>query len=128
MRKSNHLLQVAAAVLAVALLAQFLREWWVSRSGSAGSGLPDGRHQQTREVRIVEGEEPRDQERPDGITEQGDELRVSRAEEEVAVSKRPVVKEVIRIRKHVVEDTKVVEVDVRREEVDVVDETTRRDT
>ncbi len=73
----------------------------------------------------MEGEEARDQERHDGITEQGDELRVRRAEEEVVVSKRPVVKEVIRIRKHVVEDTKVVEVDVRREEVDTEDETTR---
>lgn len=76
----------------------------------------------------MESEEPRDQDRHNGITEQGDDLRVSRVEEEVVVSKRPVVKEVIRIRKHVVEDTKVVEVDVRREEVDVVDETTRRDT
>ena len=76
----------------------------------------------------MEGEEPRDQERPDGITEQGDELRVRRAEEEVVVSRRPVVKEVIRIRKHVIEDTKVVEVDVRREEVDIEDETTGGDT
>ncbi len=128
MRKSNHFLQVAAAVLVVALLAKFLREWWVNRSGSAGGDPPDGRQRQTREVRIVEGEQPRDQERPDGITEQGDELRVPRAEEEVVVSKRPVVKEVIRIKKEVVEETEVVEVDVRREEVDVVDETTRRDT
>ena len=75
----------------------------------------------------MEGEEPRDQERHDGVTEQGDELRVRRAEEEVVVSKRPVVKEVIRIKKEIVEETEVVEVDVRREEIDVVDETTRRD-
>jgi stress response protein YsnF len=39
------------------------------------------------------------------------------------VSKRPVVKEEIRIRKDVVEDTEVVEEDVRREEIDIEDET-----
>ena len=127
MRKGNHLLKIAAVVLA-ALLARFLRDRWVSRSGSAGNDPPDGRQRQTREVRIVEGEQPRDQERPDGLTEQGDELRVRRAEEEIVVSKRPVVKEVIRIKKEVVEETEVVEVDVRREEVVVVDETTRRNT
>jgi stress response protein YsnF len=43
------------------------------------------------------------------------------------VEKRPVVKEEIRIRKEVVEDTEIVEEDVRREEVEVDDETTRRD-
>ena len=37
--------------------------------------------------------------------------------------KRPVVKEEVRIRKEVVEDTEVVEEDVRREEVEVEDET-----
>jgi stress response protein YsnF len=42
------------------------------------------------------------------------------------VSKRPVVKEEIRIHKDVVEGTEVVEEDVRREEIDVVDETDRR--
>jgi stress response protein YsnF len=41
------------------------------------------------------------------------------------VSKRPVVKEEVRIRKDVVEDTQIVEEDVRREEIDVEDETTR---
>lgn len=127
MRKGNHLLKVAAVILA-ALLARFLRDRWVNRSRSAGSDPPDGRQRQTREVRIVEGEEHRDQERPDGITEQGDELRVRRIEEEVVVSKRPVVKEVILIKKEVVEETEVVEVDVRREKVEVEDETTRRDT
>ena len=76
----------------------------------------------------MEGEEPRDQERHEVITEQGDALRVRRSEEEIVVSKRPVVKEVIRIKKEVVEETEVVEVDVRSEEVDVVDETTRGDT
>jgi len=57
-----------------------------------------------------------------------DEIRMPVTEEEVVVEKRPVAKEEIRIRKDVVEDEEVVEEDVRREEVDVDDETTRRDT
>jgi uncharacterized protein (TIGR02271 family) len=55
-----------------------------------------------------------------------DEVRVPVTEEEVVVEKRPVAKEEIRIRKDVVEDTEVVEEDVRREEVDIDDETTTR--
>jgi uncharacterized protein (TIGR02271 family) len=56
-----------------------------------------------------------------------DEVSVPVSEEEVVVEKRPVVKEEIRIRKDVVEDTEVVEEDVRREEIDIDDQTTRRD-
>jgi uncharacterized protein (TIGR02271 family) len=55
-----------------------------------------------------------------------DEVVVPVTEEEVVVSKRPVVKEEVRIRKDVVEDTETVEEDVRREEVDVEDNTSRR--
>ena len=55
-----------------------------------------------------------------------DEVVVPVTEEEVVVGKRAVVKEEVRIRKDVVEDTEVVEEDVRREEVDVDDQTTRR--
>jgi uncharacterized protein (TIGR02271 family) len=55
-----------------------------------------------------------------------DEVVVPVTEEEVVVHKRPVVKEEVRIRKDVVEDTEVVEEDVRREEVEVEDETERR--
>jgi uncharacterized protein (TIGR02271 family) len=55
-----------------------------------------------------------------------DEVRVPVTEEEVVVEKRPVAKEEVRIRKDVVEDTEVVEEDVRKEEVDVVDQTERR--
>ena len=55
-----------------------------------------------------------------------DEVAMPVTEEEVVVSKQPVVKEEIRIRKDVVEDTQIVEEDVRREEIDVEDETTRR--
>jgi uncharacterized protein (TIGR02271 family) len=51
-----------------------------------------------------------------------DEISVPITEEEVVVEKRPVAKEEIRIRKDVVEDTEVVEEDVRKEEVDVDDQ------
>jgi uncharacterized protein (TIGR02271 family) len=55
-----------------------------------------------------------------------DEVVVPVTEEEVVVHKRPVVKEEVRIRKDVVEDTEVVEEDVRHEEVEVEDQTKRR--
>ena len=54
-----------------------------------------------------------------------DEVVIPVTEEEVVVEKRPVAKEEIRIRKDVVEDTEVVEEDVRREEIDIDDEGTR---
>jgi uncharacterized protein (TIGR02271 family) len=55
-----------------------------------------------------------------------DEVVVPVTEEEVVVEKRPVAKEEVRIRKDVVEDTETVEEDVRREEVEVEDDTERR--
>ena len=55
-----------------------------------------------------------------------DEVRIPVTEEEVVVEKRPVAKEEVRIRKDVVEDTEVVEEDVRREEIDVDEGTTGR--
>jgi uncharacterized protein (TIGR02271 family) len=55
-----------------------------------------------------------------------DEVSIPVTEEEVVVEKRPVAKEEVRIRKDVVEDTEVVEEDVRREEVEVDDQTERR--
>ena len=54
-----------------------------------------------------------------------DEVRVPVTEEEVVVEKRPVAKEEVRVRKDVVEDTEVVEEDVRKEEVDVDDQSGR---
>jgi uncharacterized protein (TIGR02271 family) len=54
-----------------------------------------------------------------------DEVEVPVTEEEVIVDKRAVAKEEVRIRKDVVEDTEVVEEDVRREEIDVEDATER---
>ena len=66
----------------------------------------------------------------EGETSEGeigeDEDSVPVTEEEVVVEKRPVAKEEVRIRKDVVEDTEVVEEDVRREEVEIDDETTGR--
>ena len=54
-----------------------------------------------------------------------DEVVIPVTEEEVVVHKRPVLKEEVRIRKDVVEETEVVEEDVRREEVEVEDQTER---
>jgi uncharacterized protein (TIGR02271 family) len=54
-----------------------------------------------------------------------EEIVVPVVEEEIVVEKRPVVKEEIRIRKRVVEDVEVVEEDVRREEVEIDDQTGR---
>ena len=55
-----------------------------------------------------------------------DEVEVPVTEEEVVTEKRAVAKEEVRLRKDVVEGTEVVEEDVRREEIDVEDGTTRR--
>ena len=55
-----------------------------------------------------------------------EDIRIPVTEEEVVVEKRPVVKEEIRIRKDVVEETEVVEEDLRREEVEIDDESTGR--
>jgi uncharacterized protein (TIGR02271 family) len=57
-----------------------------------------------------------------------DEVVVPVTEEEVVVGKRAVVKEEVRVRKDVAEDTEVVEEDVRREEIDVEDDTSYRRT
>ena len=55
-----------------------------------------------------------------------DEVNVPVTEEEVVVDKKPVVKEELRIRKDAVEDTETVEDEVRKEEVEVDDDTERR--
>ncbi len=55
-----------------------------------------------------------------------DEVEVPVTEEEVVVDKRAVVKEEVRVRKDVVEGTEVLEEDVRREEIDVEDDTSYR--
>jgi uncharacterized protein (TIGR02271 family) len=55
-----------------------------------------------------------------------DEFFVPVTEEEVIVEKKPVAKEEIRLRKEIVEEEEVVERDVRKEQVDIDDETERR--
>jgi uncharacterized protein (TIGR02271 family) len=55
-----------------------------------------------------------------------EEVRIPLTEEEVVVEKRPVAKEEVRIRKDVVEETQIVEEDVRKEEIEVDDQTERR--
>jgi uncharacterized protein (TIGR02271 family) len=54
-----------------------------------------------------------------------EEIVVPVVEEEIVVEKRPVVKEEIRVRKRVTEDVEVVEEDVRKEEVEIDDQTGR---
>ena len=54
-----------------------------------------------------------------------EEVVVQVFEEVVVVSKRVVLKEEIRLRKRVVEDEEVVEVDLRKEEVEIDDRTER---
>jgi uncharacterized protein (TIGR02271 family) len=55
-----------------------------------------------------------------------DEIRIPVVEEEIVIEKRPVVKEEIRLRKEVVEEEEIVEEDVRKEEIDIEDQTKRR--
>jgi len=56
-----------------------------------------------------------------------EEIRIPLIEEELVVEKRPVVKEEIRVRKKIVEEEELIEEDVRREEIDIDDQTKRRD-
>jgi uncharacterized protein (TIGR02271 family) len=56
-----------------------------------------------------------------------EEIVVQVFEEEVVVSKRIVLKEEIRLRKRVVEEVETFEVDLRKEEVEIDDQTTRRE-
>jgi uncharacterized protein (TIGR02271 family) len=54
-----------------------------------------------------------------------DEVVVPVFEEEVVASTRVVLKEEVRLRKNVVEEEEVVEVDLRKEEIEIDDETSR---
>ena len=59
------------------------------------------------------------------IVDDGNEIRVPVVEEVIVVERRPVVREVLRLRKEVVEEEEVIEEDVRKEEVDIEDWTER---
>ena len=61
-----------------------------------------------------------------GVRMEDDEIVVPIIEEEIVVEKRPVIKEEIRIRKSTVEEEEVVEENVRKEEIDIDDQTTTR--
>ena len=66
-----------------------------------------------------------------GATEEDigeDEVVVQVFEEEVVVTKRVVLKEEIRLRKKVVEDEEVLEVDLRKEEVEIDDQSGRQES
>jgi uncharacterized protein (TIGR02271 family) len=82
--------------------------------------VPTRREEVTVDRVPVEGEAATEAEIGD------DEVSIPLTEEEVVVEKRPVIKEEVRIRKDVVEDTEVIEEDVRREEVDIDDATEQR--
>jgi uncharacterized protein (TIGR02271 family) len=78
------------------------------------------RHEEVSVERVpVEGREATEAE----IGE--DEVTMPVTEDEVVVEKRPVAKEEIRVRKDVVQGEEVVEEDVRREKVDIEDQTER---
>jgi len=73
----------------------------------------------------VEGVVPEGDEAATAPQIEEEEIVVPVVEEVIVVEKRPVVKEEIRIRKRVVEEVEVVEEDVRREEVEIDDQTGR---
>jgi Domain of unknown function (DUF2382)/PRC-barrel domain len=56
------------------------------------------------------------------IRDLGDVIEIPIVEEELQITKRPVVKEVIRVRKRTVVETRTVEADLRKEDVEVVPE------
>ncbi len=87
-----------------------------ARTGS-GSWCPKKRVEVTVERVPVEGDTVEGDKAEIEIGE--DEIVVPVIEEEIVVEKRPVVKEEIRIRRRVVEETEVIEEDVRREEIEV---------
>lgn len=68
---------------------------------------------------------PMNEEAPEAQIGEGEEIVVQVFEEEVVVTKRVVLKEEIRIRKKVVEEEEVVDVDLRKEEVEIDDQTER---
>ena len=80
--------------------------------------VPKKREEVSVERVPVEGREASETEIGD------DEVSMPVVEEEVVTDKRAVVKEELRLRKEVVEDEEIVEEDVRKEEVDVDDQTT----
>ncbi len=124
MRNGNRFLKAAAAVLVAALVAKFLRDRRrFGRPAVTGSDGPEDRQPQQKEhkeARTVEGEERRDQEEHhESITEQEDELRVQRTEEELAAGTREREAGEVRVQKNIRTDRESIEVPTRHEEVSV---------
>ncbi len=114
MRRADYF-KLAAAILAAALLAKFLRGRF-SPSGSAGSDTADTTWQShPREAEsTMEGEE-----RTDRNAYREDELRVQRTEEELSAGTREREAGEVRVTKNVRTDRESVEVPTRHEEVTV---------
>ena len=102
--------------------------------GSSSRRREQDRHDHHEPIRVPKKREEAHVERipaeegraPEEVEVRDDEVLIPVIEEEIVVEKRPVVKEEIRIRKEVVEDEEVVEKDVRKEEVEIDDQTRRR--
>ena len=84
--------------------------------------VPKRREEVSVERVLVEGEAREATEADIGE----DEVVLQVFEEEVVVTKRVVLKEEIRLRKRVAWDEEIVEVDLRKEEVEIEDDTSRR--
>ena len=98
-------------------------EYYGDEPGHVGPGIREG-DTETGEFRgHSEDDEGVNQSGTDDLE---DEVVIPVTEEEVVTEKRPVAKEEIRVRKDAVQDEEVVEEDVRKEEVDVDDETEPR--
>ena len=104
------------------------------RQREAGSlNVKKSVHTEREEVRVPKRREevdvervPMDREVSEAESKFGDEEFIVQVfEEEVVVTKRVVEEEEIRLRKRVVEEEEVVEVDLRKEEVEIDDQTTR---
>jgi uncharacterized protein (TIGR02271 family) len=113
MRRTDYL-KAAAVLLAVGLLAKFVRDRF-SHSGGAGSDTADAWQRPTREADIVEGEERSDS--TDRTNEH--ELRVQRTEEELRAGTREREAGEVGVRKSVRTERESMEVPTRREEVTV---------
>lgn len=83
------------------------------------------RRREEVEIERVTADQLADSEVPEGAEIGEDEMVMRVYEEEIVVSKRLVLKEEVRLRKGVVEEKELVEADLRREEVEIQDQTER---
>src|ERR671912_570695 len=95
------------------------------REGDTETGEFRGHSEDDEGVHQSHGSDLEDEEKT-GAEIGEDEVSMPVVEEEAVVGKEAVVKEEVRVRKDVVQDEQVVEEDVRKEEVDIDDQTTTR--